>query len=283
MTRGFQRFATITPPKNFAQECLVREFVRTVTQAGGTCSVDRVPQNPWREIGNWRRTEQTLQKCLAAWQPPIGVYIADEGVGRMTAQACQRIGLRVPADVAIIAGQNDEPICERPRPSLTSVEFGFERIGYEAARLLHRLMEGQGSTNESILLPAQGLIVRESTDFVAVPDPLVAAALHFIAAHCHRPIGQDDVARAVHAETRTLQNYFRRHLGRAIAAEIRRVRIERAKRELAHSDKRLADISRDVGFGGPMRMYEVFRRELGITPSAYRKLRRWGCPPTEGD
>jgi LacI family transcriptional regulator len=76
------------------------------------------------------------------------------------------------------------------------------------------------------------------------------------------------------AETRTLQLRFRKVLNRPIAAEIRRVRIERAKRELTQSERRLSEIARDVGFGEPMRMYEVFRRELGVTPSDYRKQRQ---------
>ena len=80
-------------------------------------------------------------------------------------------------------------------------------------------------------------------------DELVAAALTFISAHSHHSIGPDDVARAVGAETRSLQNYFQKALQRPIAMEIRRVRIERAKRELAQGDRRLAAIARDVGFG----------------------------------
>ena len=269
--RGIRQFATITPPKNHAQDRVVREFVRVIQQVAGSCLVENVPQNPYRDIAHWRRTEQVLERCVSSWQPPIGVYIADEVVGRMTVQACQRRGLRVPADVAIIVGQNDEPLCERPRPSLTSIEFGFERIGYEAARLLHSLMDGSQPPAEPMLLPPQGLFIRESTDFHAVQDELVAAALQFISTNCHRPIGQHDVAKAVHAETRTLQNRFRKHLGHPIVAEIRRVRIERAKRELTQSKKRLSEIARDVGFGHSMRMYEVFRRELKITPGQYRQ------------
>ena len=154
------------------------------------------------------------------------------------------------------------------------MELGFERVGYEAARLLHSLMDGNSAPTDPVLLPPVGLIVRESTDFYAVKDELVAAALAFISSHSHRPIGQDDVSAAVGAETRTLQNRFRKFLGRPVVAEIRRVRIERAKRELTQSDKPLAEIARDVGFGEVMRMYEVFRRELQTTPGRFRKQRR---------
>jgi hypothetical protein len=36
--------------------------------------------------------------------------------------------------VAMIVGSNEETLCDHPRPSLSSVQMGYERIGYEAAR-----------------------------------------------------------------------------------------------------------------------------------------------------
>lgn len=122
-----------------------------------------------------------------------------------------------------------------------------------------------------ILVPPQGVVARESTDFFAVEDELVAAALTFIASNSHRRIGQDEVARAVAADTRTLQRRFRKILNRSVVSTIRQVRLERAKRELSQGNRKLQEIARDVGFGTVMRMYNVFRRELGVTPSAYRK------------
>lgn len=191
----------------------------------------------------------------------------------MVAQICRNRGWRVPEDVAIIAGQNEETFCEHMRPTLSSVEVGYERLGYEAARLLDRLMDGQLPLAKPILLPPQGLIVRESTDFFAVDDVLIAQALAFIAANCHRPIGPENVAREMTIGIRTLQLRFQEYLGRPIAAEIRRARIERAKRELAQTERTVKEISRECGFGPPMRMYEVFLRELGLTPSQYRRQR----------
>jgi LacI family transcriptional regulator len=176
--------------------------------------------------------------------------------------------------VALVAGKNEATLCEHPRPSLTSVEIGYHRIGYTAAELLDRLMAGREPPTTPLRLSPHGLVVRESTDFFAVENELVAAALAYISANSHRRIGPDDVARAVGAETRTLQNYFRGTLRRPVATEIRRVRIERAKRELAQGQRSLAAIACDVGFGTIQRLYEVFRRELGVSPGAYRRQRQ---------
>lgn len=274
LARGFRSFATLTSSKNLDHEMEVKEFCRVIEQAGFSCLSEKIPTNPWLDLARWRKTERVIRAWMDRWQTPIGVYVGIEGAGRMVVQECHRRQWRVPADVAVIAGKNEETLCEHPRPSLTSLEVGYDRIGFEAARLLDRLMDGDPAPSEPLFIAPQGLVVRESTDFFAVEDPTVAAALAFISANSHRSIGPDDVARAAGVETRTLQNYIRKALGRPIAAEIRRVRIERAKRELVQSKRSLAAIARDVGFGDAQRLYEVFRREVGVPPGEYRKQRQ---------
>jgi LacI family transcriptional regulator len=274
LARGFRSFATLTSPKNVDNEREVAEFERLVRAAGFGCASAYVPQDPYRDLAHWRRTVQALDRAMVSWAPPVGVYVGQEVCGRLVVQAGQRRGWRVPEDVAIVAGKNEETLCERPRPSLTSVEVGYDRVGYAAAELLDRLMAGHAPPQEPLRIAPRGLVVRESTDFFAVGHPVVAAALAFISANSHRGIGPADVAVAVGAGARTLQNYFRMAIQRPVAAEIRRVRVERAKRELAQGDRPLAAIARDAGFGTVQRLYEVFRREVGVSPGRYRRERQ---------
>ncbi|HEY1191694.1 MAG TPA: substrate-binding domain-containing protein [Gemmata sp.] len=274
LARGFRTFATLTSPQNIDNELEVAEFARLVRGAGFGCASAHIPQHPYRDIANWKKTVRLIERALDEWEPPIGVYVGQEVCGRLVVQAGQRRGWRVPEDVAIVAGKNEEVLCERPRPSLTSIEIGYDRIGYAAAELLDRLMDGHLPPEQPIRLAPRGLVVRESTDFFAVANETVAAALAFISANSHRRIGPADVAGAVGTETRTLQNYFQDAIKRPIATEIRRVRIERVKRELVEGDRSLAAIARDVGFGTIQRLHEVFRREVGVAPGAYRKQRQ---------
>jgi AraC-like DNA-binding protein len=60
-------------------------------------------------------------------------------------------------------------------------------------------------------------------------------------------------------------------VGRTLAAEIRRVRIEEAKRLLLESGKSISEIARMSGFGHEDLLARVFRRGLGMTPSQYRR------------
>ncbi len=50
------------------------------------------------------------------WQLPIGVYVASERAWRITAQLCVLRGWRVPEDVAIVTGANQESFGMPTRP-----------------------------------------------------------------------------------------------------------------------------------------------------------------------
>lgn len=282
LARGLRRFAVLSR-EDRAQKLLAAAFRSVVGEAGFECSFAKLPLDPSWSYAVWHKAEQRIEAWMENWQLPIGVSICTEEAGRLVVQLCRRRGWRVPGDVAIIAGMNEETLCNHPRPSLSSLEMGYERVGYEAARLLGQMMDEKAAGRRplqnsalprQIILPPQGLVVRESTDFYAVDDEVVTRALRFIATHSHHSINSDDVAKALHMQTRTLQRRFRKVVDWAIDDEIRRVRIERAKRELTETKRSLAEIARDVGFGDRMRLYEVFRRELGVTPSAYRKQRQ---------
>lgn len=274
LSRGLRKFACLGCPTDSSDGFEIEAFQESIQEQGFPCQTAWIPLMFAQSLKKWREAEQTISAWMDGWQVPMGIFVGGDNLGRIVVQKCRERGWRVPEDAAIIAGRNEEVLCERPRPSITSVEMGFERVGYEAARLLGHLISGGAPPRGPILLQPEGLVVRESTDFFAVEDELVAAALEYIAKNSHNRIGQDDVARALTVETRTLQNRFRKVLAQPIAATIRKVRLERAKRELAQTDRSLKNIARDVGFGSSMRMYELFKRELGITPIEFRRQRR---------
>lgn len=282
LSRGFRHFAALISRTNRGHQQEYEAFRTVIDAAGFDCTSGVVPLRQ-RTYSQWTTLVSSVESWMEEWRPPIGVYVGADHLGRIVAQLCEERDWHVPRDVAIVTGMNEEAICENPRPSLTSVEFGYERIGYEAAGLLDGLMAQRIRSRrkghprpEHVVLPPIGLVLRESTDFYSVNDPAVASALAFVAAHGHRQISPADVARAAKVELRTLQRAFRKHLDRSIVEEIRRVRLERAQRELAFSDRPIGQIAGATGFGEPMRMYATFRRELGVTPSEYRNRRRKG-------
>ncbi len=69
-----------------------------------------------------------------------------------------------------------------------------------------------------------------------------------------------------------LARAFRRHQRCSIREFLRRRRVGEVCRRLANSTAPLAAIALDSGFADQAHLCRVFRAELGLTPSAYRKL-----------
>jgi LacI family transcriptional regulator len=165
-------------------------------------------------------------------------------------------------------------ISAMPPPSLSSVEVNYEQIGYKAAQILDGMMHQGDSAIGRTLIKPTGIIARDSTDFFAVDDEAVALGMRYIEQHTRESITVDDVATAAGVSRRTLERRFQSGTGRSVAAEIRRLRILKAKRLLAETDLLVKQIARETGFRDPIRLHEVFVREEGTTPSAYRKIVR---------
>src|SRR5690606_1416331 len=135
-------------------------------------------------------------------------------------------------DLAVLGVDNDDLVQSVAAPPLSTINTARERIGFEAAQLLERLMQGQAVTERVVLVPPRDVIVRRSTDATAVPDERVREALRFISTAATRRIGVTDVADHVAISRRQLERRFSEVVGRSVHEEIRRCQIDRAKQLL---------------------------------------------------
>ena len=172
-------------------------------------------------------------------------------------------------------------LCRRPPCPFTPIQdFGLTafdnlqiRIGYKAAILLDRLMDGDPPPNEPILVPPIGIVQRQSSDTMATEDKLVADGIRYIRQNCHRPIQVVDVQKALGVSRRVLEHRFSHVIKRSPAAVIRRARLERAKRLLIETDLPIMTIAHQTGFNHPEVLIRTFRRELDVSPGEFRKRR----------
>jgi AraC-like DNA-binding protein len=104
-------------------------------------------------------------------------------------------------------------------------------------------------------------------------DPsVVRRAVAFIDDHAGEPIGLTEIAAAARIGSRTLQEAFRRHLDTTPVAYLRRVRLERAHRELRSADPTagttVAEIAARWGFAHKGRFSALYQSCYGHAPSA---------------
>jgi LacI family transcriptional regulator len=276
---GLRRFACLSPPGERAVAAELDAYHEVIREAGGRCECAKVSVKYGSGLEGWRRFHNGVERWMARWSPPLGVYVTyADMTSRHLATECAKHELRVPEDVSIIAGLNEPMLCLHPTPSLTSVDVPYEEVGYRAAYLLDHLMKGNAQPAAPVLVPPVGVSARQSTNCLAVDDELVSAALHFLVANCHRDIAVTDVVHAAHSSRRTLERRFSDSLGRSIAGEIRRLRIERAKRHLADPALPIKTVAIMAGFANEQRLHEAFHRQEGMSPGQYRAERgvsRW--------
>jgi LacI family transcriptional regulator len=137
--------------------------------------------------------------------------------------------------------------------------------------MLDQWLGGSPPNKWLVVLPPAGVVVRQSSDLLAVPDPNVSAAVHFIQRQAHQKIRVEDVLQHVPIARRALERRFRNSLQRSISQEIRRVHLDRSKRLLLETELPIASVARMAGFHDGRQLSILFRRATGSTPSAFRR------------
>jgi LacI family transcriptional regulator len=179
--------------------------------------------------------------------------------------------LRVPEDLALVSAGNDALDCELSSPPLSSVIVPWQQLGRNAATLVRLALAGQPIAGERIVVPPIAVAARRSSDVLAIQDPLVAQAVAWIREHADQRLTITMVSRAVGGGRQRLERRFRRALDRTVQQEIRRAHVETARAVLAKTRASLADVAKQSGFSSAALLNEAFRRQLGMTPGAYRR------------
>ena len=100
-----------------------------------------------------------LDRWLASQPLPLAVLALLRLSGRGRAEACNRVGLRVPQDVAIMGCFNDRFACEISEVPLSSVELFSEEAIARPRGDLHRLMSGRPGRQHARAAAAKGIVV----------------------------------------------------------------------------------------------------------------------------
>lgn len=220
---------------------------------------------------HWCRLQSELASWLEVAPKPLGVMACNDWRARHVLEAARQLKLRVPEDVAIIGVDNDELTCELADPPLSSVAPATRETGYQAAKLLHRLMSSRNRANlGDVIVPPAGVVRRQSTDLLATKEPVVHLALRFIREHAADCIGAPEVARCAGVSRGTLDTRFKRLLGKSVAEQIRQMKLEKARDLLLGTRLPLHEVARRAGFGSAQYLCHAFRRETGLSPAAVR-------------
>ncbi|TDQ54985.1 GlxA family transcriptional regulator [Actinorugispora endophytica] len=99
------------------------------------------------------------------------------------------------------------------------------------------------------------------------------ATLGWAADHLGDPITVAVLAERSRMSKRTLVRHFVRETGMPPMRWVTLRRIVAVRRLLEVTDWTIERIAAETGFGSPVNLRTIFRREVGVTPSAYRRMR----------
>ncbi len=242
-----------------------------VRSHGNLCGVFNSPWSGLREH-RWQDERDRISTWLQGLPRPLGVVACNDVRGHHVLDACRMLDIAVPEEVAVIGVDNSEIFCELCDPPLSSVLPSAERIGFEAAALLSRLMNGDPPLNSARYIAPKEVVVRQSSDVLAVDDPAIASTLRYIREYAYEGISVADVVARISVSRSTLERNFRHFLGHSPQEEIRRVRLKRVKQLLIDTDWPLDRIAEAAGFEHPEYMMVQFKRMVGQTPTQWRRL-----------
>ena len=273
LERGFRHFGFCAVEGANWSNTRQDEFETIVRHAGFDCSVCRLPPDT-RGLANWEAQQDLLTDWVLALPRPVGVMVCNDPRGQLVLEAARRAGAAVPEQLAVIGVDNDEPLCEISDPPLSSIMPDHDRVGFEGAALLDRMLRGEAAPETRVHVPPAGLITRLSSDILAIDDPHVAMAVRFIREHACDGIGVDDLAAQLPLSRSTLQRRFRKALGRTIHDEILRIRLRRVEELLVDTELPLETVADKAGFAHRQYLGEIFKARTGDTLAQYRARSR---------
>jgi len=266
--RGYRQFAAYSlHTESFFIERF-RNFVETVEALGGHCSI--LPETSSDSAKDWEKSQARLVAWLQELPKPVGVFAANDQLGVRLLDACQRAGIAVPEEVAVVGAENEETLCTFATPPLTSVRFDGQAVGYVAAEMLDRIMRGERLERPSVLIPPRGIVVRYSSDSLVINDPFVAHAARVIREEALNGLNVDQLCRKLNASRSTLDRRMKAALNRTPKDEILRVRFREVERLLRETDLTIDTIAAQTGFAHSHYLQAAFKNTHGTTPGEWR-------------
>jgi len=271
---GFRHFAFCGYPGIFFSDQREAAFQAHAGKVGGDVHLYAPKQSrqPGQDLYEFEKGRPADVRELMVWlshlPKPVAVLACNDIRGQQVINACREKNLAIPEQVAVLGIDNDEIICRLSRPTLSSIEPDVEMVGFLAASLIASRLAGSPVARRHRLPPRQ-IVERQSTDTVVADAPEVVAAARLIRSRIG--ISVDQVCEQTGVSRSKLDRLFASAIGRTVAGEMTRVKLQLSQNLLVNSALPVAEIARHCGFCSATYFCRFFKRETGRTPEAFRR------------
>jgi LacI family transcriptional regulator len=270
--RGMQRFGVYAPWSRAAEQTRTQSYIAHLAAAGYPVAVfNDFPDATAPTPDGWPVHEDAIRRWLADLPKPIGIMASTDAYALTLLEVCRLSGVRVPEEVMVIGVLNDQLLCSLSHPALSSVDTNSQRIGYEAAAWLDRMIGGASFPPHDVVIPPLGVIARASTEAPPGKDADVESALRFIRSRANAGLTIEDVVAHVPLSRRTLERRFRAVKQCTIAEAILSAQMDAAQGLLTTTTLPIWQIAQRCGFGTASYFSAAFRAATGSRPTQFRR------------
>jgi len=217
--------------------------------------------------------QQKLIEWLKQLPKPVAILASCDIFACYLLNVAKEAGFSIPDEIAILGVNNDNALCNICNPPLSSIAFNFKKAGYDAAKLLDKMISGQETMQgQCIEIQPTHVETRGSTDIYAIDDTAIVEAMKYIRQNGHTPLQVDAIANHVCMSKRLLQLRFHDLIGKSVHDEIIQAHFEIAKAMLIETNLPVDEIAVHSGFHYTSNMRRAFTKITGMLPQKYRQV-----------
>ena len=210
--------------------------------------------------------QRRLRKWLVEIPKPCGLFAVNDVIAEAVLSAAAAEGIAVPKDLAVLGVDNDEALCERTHPTLSSVLPDFENEGRTAVELVSRLRTERINGGRLFTVAPIRVVRRQSTRLSANENNEIESAVELIRREACSGLRARDVYRLFRCSRRLAEARFQKAVGRSVLREIHRVRLETAERLLTDPSIPIKTVAHRSGWNSDIIFRRIYKSTFGKTP-----------------
>lgn len=219
---------------------------------------------------SWYYQSNPLIRWLGALPKPAAVMACDDNNALHITEVCRQLKIKIPEEISLLGVDNDESICTLSDPPLSSLDQTVESGGYEAARLMDKLISDPDAPYEDIVVYPTHVVARQSTDIYATNDKYVAVVLKHIHQHPDKKLSINEMTGLVPLSRRLLEERFKQVTGLPMYRYIMNFRVDKFAKELLETDRPIVEIAAEHDSLDYKNIARAFKQVKGCTPSEFR-------------
>jgi LacI family transcriptional regulator len=220
----------------------------------------------------WQNNISHLADWMTDLPVPTAIMACNDDFGIHIIEAANKMGIKIPDQIAILGVDNDEFICDLYDPPMSSIDQEPENVGFLVAQIVKAIIKDGIKADNRIIGKNFRIVTRRSTDIFAIEDDQLVKALNYIKENAvKRSVSVAEVVAATSLSRRLLEMRFRKLLNRSILQEIKRIRIETIVHSLITTREHISKIAYTLGFNSLSSFSNYFKKEKQISPGEFRK------------